>query len=79
MGKMTAYPQILLNARNTRFGNFAWKGGKHNSCKKFHFPRQILSRLSRWNHTYKKKIAYILKPAVSEAFMKKSEYTEFYG
>lgn len=27
----------------------------------------------------KKKFAYILKPAVLEAFMKKSEYTEFYA
>lgn len=79
IGKTTAYPQIFLNTRNTRFGNFAWKEGKHKSCKKFDFPRQILSRLLRWNYTYEKKIAYILKPAVSEAFMKKSKYTEFYA
>jgi len=72
MGKKTAYPQILLNTRNTRFGNFAWKGGNTVAVK-------ILSRHSRQNYSYKKKIAYILKPAVSETFMKKSEYTEFYA
>lgn len=48
--------QILLIARNTRFGNFAWKGEKHNSCRKFHFPWQILIKtLEMKSYLQKKK------------------------
>lgn len=73
---MTAYPQMSYTI-NTRFGNFTWKGGNHNSCKKFHFPQQILSRLLRWNYIYKTKFTYILKPAVSEALRKKVSILNF--
>lgn len=69
---MTACTQILLNTINARLGNFAWKGGSHNSCKKFHFLQQILSRLLRWNYTYKKKKLLIYQNLLCQKLLQKN-------
>lgn len=77
-GKMTAYPQILLNTRNIRFGNLAWKGGKHNYYINFNFPWQTLSRLLRWNYTYKKNCLYTKICCVRRLYEKKQIHWIFY-
>lgn len=71
MAIMTAYTQILLNTINTRFGNFAWKEGGHNSCKKFHFSSTNLIKALEMKLYLQNKIYLYTKTCCVRSFHKK--------